>query len=232
MRYLLVTLLISSTIASAEVFKTINPDGSVTYSDVQTEGAKEITPPGLTPVPGFKIPEKAKQTKDENNNKPLPYQLFRITSPISNQTLRDNNGNINISLEIKPELQTKLKHTVSISLNGRVVAKNLTAASHKLKDVYRGRHSISAKLIDANGAVLKSSNLVFINMRRFSALNKQQIDNRQTQPDTNDGTNDNNGNGSTPSSTNQNPWPSLPDYSKPENVWPTPPGTPTPPASP
>jgi len=227
MRYLLLTLLILSTDVTAEVYKTINPDGSVSYSDVQSDNAKAITPPGLTPTPSVKLPKKAK-TKPVDENKVLPYTTFKITSPSKNQTIRNNNGKVKVSIDIKPSLQTKFKHSISIFLDGREITSKLTTHSHVLKDIYRGRHSISAKLLDENGAILKVSNLVFVNVRRFSALNKKQLDQKQKPAETdteNDSDSDSN---NTQPNDSQNPWPSLPDHSKPQNVWPSLPNTPPP----
>ncbi len=229
MRYLLLTLLMFSPFASAEVFKTVNPDGSVTYSDVQSEGSKSITPPGLTPTPAVKLPEK-KKPKPEDEDSPVPYKAFNIASPSTNQTIRNNNGNVKVSIDIKPGLQTKFNHSISIFLNGREIASKLKSPTYTLKDVVRGRHSVSARLLDKNGSILKRSNLVFVNMRRFSTLNKKQIDQRQKPADTDsdqdsdDDSNQNNSQSNDP----QNPWPSLPDFSKPENVWPSLPNTPPP----
>ena len=235
MRYLLLSLLIFSSVASAEVFKTINPDGSITYSDVQTEGSKSITPPGLTPTPAVKLPPK-KKIEPENNGQPVAYQAFKITKPSSNKTIRNNNGEITVSIDIKPALQTKFKHSISIYLNGREAAKKLSSSTYTLKDVVRGRHSVSARLLDKNGNVLKRSNLVFVNMRRFSTLNKKQIDQRQkpaeTDQDSDTNSDPDSNQGGSESSDPQNPWPTLPDYSNPQNVWPSIPNTPPPSNSP
>ena len=231
MRYLLLSLLIFSPVASAEVFKTVNPDGSVTYSDVQTEGSKSITPPSLTPTPAVKLPEK-KKPEPEDEGSPVPYKAFNISSPSANQTIRNNNGDVKVSIDIKPGLQTKFKHSISIFLNGREVASKLTSPAYTVNDVVRGRHSISARLLDENGVILKRSNLVFVNVRRFSKLNKQQIDQRQTKPETDSDQDQDSSGGDSQTNDPQSPWPTLPDFSKPQNVWPTIPNTPPPGNSP
>lgn len=234
MRYILILLLLSSPV-SAEVYKTINPDGSVSYSDVQTKDSKSITPPGLTPTPAVKLAKKPQQKAQESKT-PKRYTVFEITSPKNNQTIKNNNGQIPVTLKITPKLQDNFKHTISLVLDGSVVASKLTSANHTLKDVFRGRHSLSARLIDKNGTVLKSSNLVFVNVRRFSQLNKQLIQNREAPPPTDSDSDSDQTQTPWPTPADpdkpQNPWPTLPDYSNPKNVWPTPPGTTTPPASP
>jgi len=170
MRYLLFTLLIASTIASAEVFKTINPDGSTSYSDVKTEGAEAITAPELTPTPAVKYPKKKPAAKTEEKAVAVPYQTFSIASPADEETIRDNNGNVSVSFTINPALQTKFKHSITVLLDGKARKTALTTTSAQLQNIDRGMHSLSAQIVDGSGKVINTSNIVTIHMKRQSKL--------------------------------------------------------------
>ena len=170
MRYLLLTFLLLSNHASAEVYKTINPDGSASYSDVPTNGTEPIKLPELTPTPAIKYPKKTIDTKKEDNKKALPYKSFTISSPEDNATIRDNNGNVAVQISSTPELQTSFKHSISFFLDGKIHKSGLTGNQIKLMNLDRGSHTISAKLLNANKKVLKSTQTITIHIKRQSKL--------------------------------------------------------------
>lgn len=171
MHYLLLTLLFTSSIASAEVYKTTNPDGSTSYSDVPTEGSETITPPELTPTPAVKYPKKqVAKPVDKDKKQALPYTSFSISSPTNDETIRDNNGNVRISLDIAPKLQTDFKHSITILLDGKPIKTGLTSAQAQLNNIDRGMHSITAQIVAKDGKVLKTSSSVTIHMKRQSKL--------------------------------------------------------------
>ena len=172
MRYLVLSLLLTSSIASAEVYKTVNPDGSVTYSDVKTENAEAITPPELTPTPAVKYPKKkpAAKADDRDKKQALPYKTFIIASPVNNGTIRNNSGTILISMNIAPKLQTDYKHSLTILLDGKVAKEGITTMQAQLNNVDRGMHSITAQIIGKDGKLIKTSASITIHMKRHSKL--------------------------------------------------------------
>ena len=179
MRYLLLTFLLLSTHTSAEVYKSINPDGSTSYSDVPAPHGEAISLPELTPVPAVKYPKKAPAEKKENNTV-LPYTLFKISSPKNQTVIRDNNGNTKLALKIKPELQTKHKHSITLLLDSKVYKKGLTTAGGQFSNLDRGSHTLSARLVDENNKTLKSTHPVTVHIRRHSQLHNQKPANPQT----------------------------------------------------
>ena len=159
-----------NTPAIAEVYKKTNPDGSIIYSDTPLDGGKAITPPGLTPTPSVKYPKKQLTVETPTDNKPLVYSTFEITSPKDQAIIRGNNGNLSLTIGIEPPLQTAFKHSISIILDGLVVKTDLKSNSFQLKNLDRGRHTLSARLLDAKKKVLKSSSTLTVHIKRHSAL--------------------------------------------------------------
>lgn len=174
MRYLLLALLLSSAFASAEVFKTINPDGSTSYSDVKTEGAEAITPPELTPTPAVKLPKKKVAARPAEENKALGYKSFSISSPANNAVVRNNNGDVHITLSITPALQTSFKHSITVLLDGKPVKSDISTTQVKLSNIDRGMHSISAQIIE-DKKIIKSASPVTIHVKRQSKLHGKNI---------------------------------------------------------
>ena len=173
-RFHLIALLtgLLSTAAQAEIYKSVNPDGSISYSDKPIAGGKAIIPPEITPAPAILIPRKLKP-EDQDKDKPLPYKVFKLVSPTNNTTIRNNIGDVAVSLKIKPELQTKHKHTISIYLDNKEIVNNLSSSSYTVKNIDRGSHTISATLHDKTGKALKKSQSITLHLHRFSTLHNK-----------------------------------------------------------
>jgi len=170
MRYLLLTLLLLSSHASAEVYKTINPDGSTSYSDVQTDDKEPIKLPELTPTPAIKYPKKVINKNKDENKVALPYKTFNISSPENNAIIRGNNGNVSVQVSITPELQTSFKHSFSFFLDGKIYKKGLTSNQINLTNLDRGSHTLYAQVQSANKKVLKTTQTITIHVKRQSKL--------------------------------------------------------------
>ena len=173
MRLLILILIFFSSNVFAEIYKTRNPDGSITYTDVESPNSSVITPPKLISTPGYK-PKHApdKQTEDDKN-KPLPYRIFSLSAPTNQSVVIDNNGKIAVSLTIKPALQTSFKHSISLLLDGKPIKTGLKSLTTELQNIDRGSHTLSAQIIDRNKKVLKTCAPVVFHMKRHSILHKK-----------------------------------------------------------
>ncbi|MCK5336838.1 MAG: DUF4124 domain-containing protein [Gammaproteobacteria bacterium] len=173
MRLITIFLMLITANANAEIYKTLNPDGSTSYSDVESPDSKVIIPPKLTTAPAVKYPKKTDQKSTSKNDKPLPYKTFTITSPINQAVIRDNNGNATVSLSIEPALQTKFKHSISIFLNGKAIKTGLTTATTQINNLDRGSHTFSAQILSESKAILKTSKSVTVHIKHHSKLHKK-----------------------------------------------------------
>ena len=92
MKYSAYLLVLLATTAQAEVYKSINADGEVIYSDIPSQGAKPVQMPALptyTPPPMPVAPPPAgaaKQAVDDT------YSVFFLTKPRTDETIRSNAG--------------------------------------------------------------------------------------------------------------------------------------------
>ena len=157
----------------AELYKWVDKDGEIVYSDEPPhEGAEPLVPPPLTTTPAIKYKPKAKvETQDEE--KETTYTLFTIKSPAHNETIRNNAGNITLSLAISPELDTKAGHTITILLDSQSKIQGNTGLTVGLKNIDRGAHSIQAVIKNKQKKIIKSTSAVTIHMRRASTLHKK-----------------------------------------------------------
>lgn len=147
--------------STAQVYKTINPDGSVTYTDQALDDAQAIN---VAPVQQYSSPvNKTKQTtsiKEEeapDNGAPTLYTDFSIISPKHDTAIRANTGAVTVTLSITPALNVSQGDKVSLSLNGQPVGAPSAQISFPLNNLNRGSHTLSASLQNATGETIKTT---------------------------------------------------------------------------
>ncbi|MDF2179189.1 DUF4124 domain-containing protein [Aliiglaciecola sp. CAU 1673] len=146
-RLLLLTILLALPCAAQTLYKLVKADGTVVFSDQPLPGAQPVNLPRVnTAVPLAKpTPPPPPQVQ-----KPVqPDYRLSILSPAPEATLRNNAGNLQVSLSLQPqgagqfrlwldEEPTELQSTPVFNLEG----------------VDRGEHHIRAEFLDQSGKVL------------------------------------------------------------------------------
>ena len=177
-------LMLLATPTLAEVYKTITPSGEVIYSDVKTRGAKQMnvpkpqvyTPPPL-PVPVNPPPEKEVEK--------AAYSSFVIDSPVNEETIRDNLGNISLLLTLEPELNTQEGHRIQYFLNGEPHGRRTDDTEKTFTNVERGEHQVSAVVVDGDGKTLIDTSPVTVFMHRESLLHPKNLKAKAEKTNTN-----------------------------------------------
>jgi hypothetical protein len=170
MKRILILLVLLACQAHADIYKSINSDGEVVYSDTATKGAEKLkmqplptyTPPAL-PAPAIK----AGQTQEKKDF----YQTFVIVSPENEETIRNNLGILNIEARLDPVLQARRNHRVQFFLNGKPYGAPVGKTNLTISNLDRGEYTLSATVVDAEGNALISTGDVVLFMKRHSILN-------------------------------------------------------------
>jgi len=164
MRQILFILFISLSLslsAASKVYKKVNPDGSVEYSDVpQDETARPIK---LKPLQSISLPPLPAATSKPAPApaKPFKYESIRITSPQDDEGIRSNNGDFTAKGELSPSLQPDLEHRIQWLLDGKELP-DANGLILNLKNVDRGTHQLQLRVIDFDGkAVIESPTISF-----------------------------------------------------------------------
>ncbi len=169
---LLLTLLLLFTAPVTAAYKWIAPDGSVSFSDTSPHpdaqqvilpSSQTFTPTPITPITPI-TPQKPAPEKEV-----VHYRHISITQPIHDESIRNNAGNINITVSVSPKLRTKQGHQITITVDGKAVTTN-TSGQATLLNVDRGTHTIRAAIIDNSGATLISSDASTFHLQRVSSL--------------------------------------------------------------
>lgn len=156
-------LLIIPFVAGAEVYKWTDEFGKVHYSDQPNKMTDK--PIDLPESMIYKAPAKPKFELDKPEEKPAYkfYETFKIVSPQNDGTVRSAPGNLSILMQVSPALRSN--HSVVVMVDGKEVAKG-KSTSVSVSNIERGSHSLSAKIIDDNGRVVKSAAAVTFHMKR------------------------------------------------------------------
>jgi len=151
---------------SAEMYKWVDENGNITYSDTPPiKEAEALRPPTLNAIPAVK-PEPKAPVAEQKPEKPTIYTRFDITSPTNNASIRDNAGNISVSMTLNPALNTKQGHTISISVDGKDIKDKIQSSSTQLNNINRGTHTISASIKNKKGSTLYTSQTITVHLHR------------------------------------------------------------------
>ena len=163
----LVLLLLVSFSLQAELYKGVNEEGNVSFSDKETPNAEKIPMPSPNTI---KMPEPVPKQQASVESAETQYSAFKITSPKTNDTLRENTGAVAVTLELTPGLNTEAGHSIVISVDGKPVVKGTTALTSQLPDISRGSHVVKAFVKNKKGKTLITSNKVIFHLKRLSEL--------------------------------------------------------------
>ncbi len=163
---LLIINLLYLTSTFAGVYKSVDEDGNIIFTDKPVPGAEEIQ---VDEVQTIKAPE-TKPFKYTPRPKPVPdggYTGIVITNPSEGQVIRDNTGNVTISVSVAPRLQTNLGDRLILYMDGQAVREG-SSGSFSLENIDRGTHEIYAA-VERDGKKVTSSSPVSFTLQRATS---------------------------------------------------------------
>ena len=166
---LLATLLSVATCSTAlmifadkQVYKTVNKDGTITYSDKPSQTAEEVVLD--VPLSTFQsISPILVQPPKGNNIQQVQYSLT-ILSPAADATVRNNLGELSIGASIEP----RVAGFFQLHINDQV--HESATGMFKLTEMDRGAYTYSVKFINNSGKVIASSETRNVFLHQASAL--------------------------------------------------------------
>lgn len=177
MRLITTVLLLSiAASATAAVYKWVQPDGSVIYSD--RPPVESATPAELPSLQEIKIvpppPSSAEPVEDSQANEPqtTEYTSLSISEPADDSTIVENSGRVTVQLAIDPPLQGAQGDSIAITLDGKEIGQG-KGTTLNLTNVDRGKHTLQAAVKNAQGNVLITSSSITFNLRRSSVLQRK-----------------------------------------------------------
>lgn len=170
-RLIFIFCLIFASSAQATIYRWINAQGNVVFSDAPPPSGKAeklhlgnsldtIHTPSVPTVP-------ATSPTAEHARTTTSYQSLVITSPSNNQSIRANNGDINVSLSLSPAL--KSGDQIRLFMDGAQVYSG-TNTQITLHNIDRGTHTLYAVVESQNGSVAIRSAGISFSLQRYSIL--------------------------------------------------------------
>jgi Domain of unknown function (DUF4124) len=176
-RLFLSLLLLCACSASAQVYKWVDEDGVVHYSDQPVPGAERIdlpsrpsTPPAASTRPAPARPAAAARSTPASRQPaaPFSYTSLSVASPAAEQTLWNIGGQLTVNLSLQPGLRSGDR--VRLYFDGTPTETQL-GLSFQLQEVWRGEHNLQAEVIDANGQLMIRSEPIRFYVQQTSVLN-------------------------------------------------------------
>lgn len=162
-------------VSVAAVYKSVDANGNVVYSDEPSKNAKEISLPPISIVPSLTPVDLARASTVQDPT-PQPrvtqYQLSFV-SPLPDQVIRKPDS-VNVTVNSVPALANG--DVMTILLDGVVIA-NGNSATVSTENLDRGTHSLAARVMNANGQVVNQSssslNILQTNINSPALKNKK-----------------------------------------------------------
>lgn len=165
MKYLLLMLLMvlpPVAIAGDQIWRWVDDEGTVHFSDEYREGAEEVQRRAL---PTMQAPPPAPRRDAPPREQRPRYESLRIASPETDDVILANDGRIPVVVEVSDSLSTG--HRIVILLDGEEVARG---ASATLTDVRRGSYTLQAVIQDQQGREIAASEAIPFHVRQHSRL--------------------------------------------------------------
>jgi hypothetical protein len=152
--------------AQGKIYKIVNEDGTISFSDSPAPGAEEIT---LSPTTNTMQSMLSASPSAPVQNKQAPKYQLSILSPAPDATVRNNTGKVNIAAQIEPQV----RGTYELDFGGEIYT-SITGAFN-LENINRGSHSYQIKFTDNSGKVIASSESRTLHMHQASVLIRNSV---------------------------------------------------------
>lgn len=169
------TLLLLCCSANAEIFKHVDAQGNVTFTDISTkknEKPHNVSAPAMTyQATPTAIPSPSSAQENQSQSTTAGYNSLTISSPANDSVIRANGGSFSLQLTAEPILESGTNHQFAILLDGlQHQLSNSTAIV--VNNVDRGPHTVQAQILNADNSVLVESEIINIQILRSSILNR------------------------------------------------------------
>ncbi|OED36798.1 hypothetical protein AB833_25655 [Chromatiales bacterium (ex Bugula neritina AB1)] len=161
-------LLAATNVSTAGIYKYIDENGQVAYSDKQIDGAEKMNikhlsrrldPGSVTETDHHS--ETGSETKPEDSD--ISYQSLEILTPKNDRVVADRSGTVEVIVLPTPRLGAS--HELVIVVDGKDISRG-RSANITLSQVPRGSHNVGARILDANGQTLITATEATFHIKR------------------------------------------------------------------
>lgn len=147
---------------SAEIYKTVDENGNVIYTDQKpTDEAKPLDLPELNVAEPHKALPKPPAAVDVAE----AWQGFRLESPADQENVWGSGGSVTVRLSSEQELRNGMNVVIYIDGTPHNARRSL---QHTVDGISRGEHNLYAELQGRGGRVLATTQQITFHMKQFS----------------------------------------------------------------
>jgi hypothetical protein len=153
-----------ATLADGQVYKIVDAAGQVIYTDTPPADKRaqqlELPPINQLPVSNLEQADKLSSDKQLFGG----YSAVNLVAPVDELLVRYDQQNIIVQLALIPELQ--VGHLVQFYLDGAIYGRPVAATSYSIGNLQRGSHTVSARIVTAEGETVANSQSVRVHVQR------------------------------------------------------------------
>lgn len=165
--------------ASAEIYRTVDADGNVVFSDVPPRtvlsDGESTAPLSVAPINSYESPEPSNDAVEPQNAAAALdaayYGRIEVVEPLNDAAIRDNGGNLTVAIALAPRLRGDHRLVLVLDQSPSDAAANGNVFA--LTNLDRGTHALTARVVDGSGAVIAESAPVSFHMLRAIAPKPQ-----------------------------------------------------------
>jgi hypothetical protein len=168
---LLLSLLLISLTATAQIYKTTDEQGNVVFTDQPPEGVEreevELQRTNTAPPPPERPAPPAEEQEEDNEEAEAAVEYgVVITVPADETTIPMGPGNFSVSAVVRPSLGADDR--LQLLVDAVPWGEPQTVPSWALTNVFRGAHDITVAVVDSDGKHLAVSEPVRVYVLRPS----------------------------------------------------------------
>ncbi|MBV1907709.1 MAG: DUF4124 domain-containing protein [Kangiellaceae bacterium] len=164
---------------SKKLYRHVDNNGKVYYSDQPSAGAKEINIEPVTSIKMEKIKVDLEGLVEENQIKRGPnaeyYNFIGFQGLENDGVVRNNGGFVTFTVSIDPELSKA--HFLRFFIDGKQVGEKQKALIATVKDIEYGSHSTYFEVVSGGGKVVQKSETIQFNLLHIVRRNANSINN-------------------------------------------------------
>ena len=157
---------------SAEVYRQVDAEGNVTYTDEPAEGSEaeeiEVKPVTTVTLPKLEQVQEPERLKERVEEEGSAYDKVTFVAPDDDEAFHSGSGDVEFQVTSSPSLRNG--HKYEITLDGQPVGQS-ESGTVMVRNVFRGTHDAGVNIIDSNGVTIKGGDSISFTVHRPSVNN-------------------------------------------------------------
>lgn len=149
-----------------EIYRQVDENGHVTFSDRPQDGGEPVKLSPINRTPPVTVRERREPPQPTKSADSTDYESIRVSQPADDEVVRDNTGNLAVSVQVVPKLAKG--HRIRLLVDGTSPVDDSASGQFQLTNVDRGSHELSAQVIDDQGNIRIESEPVTVHLKRHA----------------------------------------------------------------